>query len=62
MEKEVFIDFAPHYLAAQASLKALQHAMLGRQYKDAKEATLEAITELKLAYNAILHEEETTPR
>jgi hypothetical protein len=58
LETEVYIDYSPHHIAAMQTLKKMQDAMLEKRYADAKEAALVGIVELKLALNAIKHEEE----
>jgi hypothetical protein len=62
LETEVYIDYAPHHIAAMQLLRQLQDAMLEKRYEDAKEAALQGIVELKLALNAIKHEEEKAAR
>lgn len=52
------IDFSYSYLEAKRTMQSMHDRMLAKQYDEALEDALKAITELKMAYNAILHEKE----
>jgi hypothetical protein len=52
------IDFSYPYLEAKKATQSMHDCVLERQYDEALEHALKAITELKMAYNAILHEKE----
>ena len=52
------IDYAHPTMMAEKALKKLHDAMLERNYEQALEQALVAITETKLTLNAIRHEKE----
>lgn len=52
------IDFAYTYLEAKKAMNAMHDCMVEKQYDEALEHAISAITELKMTYNAILHEKE----
>jgi hypothetical protein len=58
MELANKIDFAYPYLEAKKEIQTVHNCMVEKQYDEALEHALKAITEMKLVYNAILHEKE----
>lgn len=56
------IDYALPMQQAQASIKAMHEAMLRREYDEAKDHALDAMVEMRLAYNAIRHDQEMQGR
>ena len=52
------VDYAYPCMMAERALKNLHNAMLERNYEQALEQALVAITETKLTLNAIRHEKE----
>lgn len=52
------IDYAMPCMKAERALKKLHDAMLLKDYDAALEAGLDAIVEVKMTYNAVLHEKE----
>ena len=52
------VDYAHPCMMAERALKNLHNAMLERNYEQALEQALVAITETKLTLNAIRHEKE----
>jgi hypothetical protein len=60
MEVVKSIDFSYPYLEAKKAAQSMHDCVLEKQYDEALEHGLKAITELKLAYNAVLHEKEKT--
>lgn len=58
MEIAKVIDYASPTMAAEKALKNMHYAMLERKYDEALEHALEAMTQTRLAYNAIRHEKE----
>ena len=53
------IDYAQPTMAAERALRELHNAMLRKHFNSAKEHALDAVVESKLAYNSILHMQET---
>jgi hypothetical protein len=58
MEPVKYIDFSYPYMQAKKALGEMHGAMVERQYDQALEYALQAMAEMKLTYNAILHEKE----
>lgn len=58
MEPVKFIDFSYPYMQSKKAAGDMHNAMIDKDYDRALESALQAISELKLAYNAILHEKE----
>lgn len=52
------IDYAMPCMKAERALKRLHDAMLRKDYDAALEAGLDAIVEVKMTYNAVLHTKE----
>jgi hypothetical protein len=50
------VDYALPCMLAEAQIKKLHEAMLHRKHDEALEAATQAIVELRLTYNAIVHE------
>jgi hypothetical protein len=51
------IDYARPTLLAEKALKDMHNAVIEKRYADAKENALEALTQLRLAYQAICEEQ-----
>ena len=58
MKTDSLVDFSFPYMQARNALEKMHQAMIDKNFAEAKEAALEAITETKLALNAISLEEE----
>ena len=58
MEPVKYIDFSYPYMQAKKALHDMHAAMVERQYDEALKHALDAMAEMKLTYNAILHEKE----
>ena len=58
MKVDTLVDFSFPYMQARQALQRMHEAMIDKKFAEAKEAALEAITETKLALNAISVEEE----
>jgi hypothetical protein len=52
------IDYAMPCMKAESALKRLHDAMLNKKYDDALEEALDALVEVKMTYNAVLHAKE----
>lgn len=58
MKTDSLVDFSFPYMQARRALEKMHQAMIDKNFAEAREAALEAITETKLALNAISLEEE----
>jgi hypothetical protein len=58
MEPVKYIDFSYPYMQAKKAIGDMHDAMIERDYEKALEGAIQAMTEMKLAYNAIMHEKE----
>lgn len=58
MKVDTLVDFSFPYMQARHALQKMHEAMIDKKFVEAREAALEAITETKLALNAISVEEE----
>lgn len=58
----MMIDYAHPLMMAEKHAKQAHDALLMRDWKQSKEEILQAITELRLAYNAVVHIEEQNMR
>lgn len=58
MEVVELIDYAHPAMKAEKAMKDLHEAMLLKKYDDAIEFARKAQVEIKMTYNAILHEKE----
>lgn len=56
------IDYSFPMQRAQAAIKSMHQSMLGRDYEQALNDALDAMVEIRMAYNAIRHEQETRAR
>lgn len=52
------IDYARPTMLAERALKDMHNAVLERRYEEAKEYSLEAMAQVKLAYHAICVEQD----
>lgn len=55
MNTEVLIDYAQPCMAAERALRDLHNHMLAGEYDAALESALEAVTQVRLTYNSIVH-------
>ena len=58
MEVVELIDYAHPAMMAEKAMKDLHEAMLLKKYDEALEFARKAQVEIKMTYNAILHEKE----
>ncbi len=56
--KDVVIDYADSYMAANDALKSVYNKMLAQDYDGALESALQAIVEVKMVIVAIRHIQE----
>jgi hypothetical protein len=56
------IDYALPMQKAQEALKEMHVAMLARDHEQALDRALDAMVEVRMAYNAIRHDQETQVR
>lgn len=56
------IDYSLPMQRAQAAIKAMHQSMLERNHEQALNDALDAMVEIRMAYNAIRHEQETKAR
>lgn len=52
------VDYAYSILMAEKAMKRVHDAMLRKEYDEALEASLDALVEMRLTYNAIKHDKE----
>lgn len=58
MKVDTPVDYALPFMATERALREVHAAMLKKDYAAATQACTEALVEIKLVLNSIMHEEE----
>lgn len=59
---EKLVDYADHMITTERILRDMKEALLKHKFEEALHLSLQGITELKMAYNAIKHYQELDKR
>lgn len=59
---EKLVDYADHMITTERILRDMKEALLKHKFEEALRLSLQGITELKMAYNAIKHYQELDKR